>query len=134
MSLGNTGEGFNWTNAYLSSAMPWVTGSVATSLSDATKFSFPKVTKYVKVLAQGDHRVGFTPNGITGSNFFTVLSGTTVEFNVRVSEIYVLAMGVVGTVDIFAGLTLIDKTATSVLTSSTDEFSELPGSGWLGVG
>lgn len=132
MSIGNTGQGFNFVPAYQSAALPWVTGSVAVSTTPV-KLSFDKVTKYVKIRARDQLRVGFTSNGVLGSNYFTMPSGSVETFDVRVSEIYLYAP-IATTVDVFAGLTLIDKRdGVPFLTGSTQPTNS-PGSGWQGVG
>jgi len=135
MGLGNTGAGFGWTNEYLVSAMPWVTGSVAVADNVAQRINFPKVTKYIKISAVGSPlRIGFTANGITGSNYFRLPANTVETFDVRVSEIYVQGDGGAVTMDIFAGLTLIDKRdGIPYLTGSTAN-TNAPGSGWPGIG
>lgn len=133
MGLQTQSPGFGWTNEYLVSALPWVTGSLATT-STPKKLSFPKVTKYIKVRAGGHTRVGFTSNGVSDSNYFVVPSGTIETFDVRVREMYVRADTDDGTVDVFAGLTIIDKNQTSPLTgSSSGDFAQ-QGEGWQGVG
>ena len=137
MSLGNSGVGFNATSEYLSSALPWVTGSVTVADGVTQRFSFPKVTKYLKIRAQtSDLRVGFTENGIgvSGSNYFSVPAGTVETFDVRVCEVYVSGDGGASTMDMFAGLTLIPKrNGIPFLTGSTEQ-DTAPGSGWEGVG
>lgn len=133
MSLGNTGDGFNNAGAYQASAMPWVSGTIATSTTPQ-KIGFPKVTKYVKVRSGGVNRIGFTFNGVQGTNYFRMSSGTVETFDVRVKEMYIRADAGTGEVDIFAGLTLISDRETGFLTGSTAFSAQSPGSGWQGVG
>ena len=132
MSIGNTGQGFNFVPAYQSSALPWVSGSIVVHTTPV-KLTFEKVTKYVKIRARDELRVGFTSNGVTNSNYYTVSSGSVETFDVRTSELYLYAPTST-TVDVFAGLTLIDKRdGVPFLTGSTT-FTNSPGSGWQGVG
>lgn len=135
MSLGHTGEGFHTAPAYLVSAMPWVTGTLATTTTPQ-RLDFPKVTKYVKVnnVSGSDVRVGFSNNGIQGTNFFRVPAGQVLEFDVRVKELYLMSDTGTSEVDVFAGLTLVDKRSTGFLTGSTGFSAQSPGSGWEGVG
>lgn len=134
MALGNTSSGFHDAGAYMVSAMPWVTGSVATTTTPQ-RISFPKVTRFVCVFSQaGDARVGFSVNGVNGTNFFRVPSGSAVQLDIRVNEIYVRSATGTGEVDIFGGLTLISANSTGFLTGSTAFTGSSPGSGWQGVG
>lgn len=137
MSLNNPGNGFGHVPAYQASALPWVTGSLAVPHTEPTVLRFPKVTKYIKVRAAGgtaDVKLGFSFNGITsGSNFYTIRKNTNIQFDLRVTEIYLLGSGSTASVDVFAGLTLIDKRdGAPYLTGSTDPGG--PGAGWEGVG
>jgi len=132
MSIGHTGQGFNFVPAYQSSALPWMTGSLAVSTSPV-KLSFPKVTKFVKIRARNELRVGFTTNGIQGSNFYTIPSGSVETFDIRVSELYLYAPTAT-TVDVFAGLTLIDQRDGVPFLTGSLQPTNLPGSGWQGVG
>jgi len=132
MSQGNNGQGFGFVAAYQTSALPWVTGSVAVSTTPV-KLSFNKVTKWVKVRARNEVRVGFTTNGITNSNYYTIPSGSIETFDIRVSEMYLYAP-VATTVDVFAGLTLIDKRDGVPFLTGSIEFTNAPGNGWQGVG
>lgn len=140
MSLNNTGAGFNWTNEYLSSALPWVTGSLSLSATTPTKLNFPRVTKYVKIRAQtGDVRLGFTVNGVSGSNYFVVSAGDTQTFDIRVNELYVRGDSGAAVADVFAGLTLIHARdgipfLTGSTTNTTGGSDVPPGAGWEGVG
>lgn len=132
MGLANTGAGFWHTAEYQASALPWVSGSVEATTTPK-KITFPKVTKYIKLRPDGATRLGFTANGVAGSNYFTVASGTTETFDVRVRECYVMSEEGTSTFDMFVGLTLIDSNSTSVLTGSTEN-QTIQGSGWIGVG
>jgi hypothetical protein len=132
MSSGNNGQGFGHVPAYQSSGLPWMTGSLAVDTTPR-KISFPKVTKWIKVRARDQVRIGFTFNGVTGSNYYTIPSGTVDTFDIRTCEVYFLAPTAT-TIDVFAGLTLIDKRdAPAFLTGSVDP-STAPGSNWQGVG
>jgi hypothetical protein len=135
MSMGNTGAGFGATAEYMTSALPWVSGSIVTSTSAPMRVNFPKVTKYIKVRAdQANVRVGFTANGINGTNYFLVTSGTVETFDVRVKEVYLRAHAGTGLVDVFAGLTLIPERQMSLLTGSAALTGSIAGAGWSGVG
>lgn len=125
----NSGQGPSFVPAFQVSALPWCTGSVEVT-ETPKRFRFPKLSKYVKVRAGGNIRVGFTHDGINGSNHFLITSGTVQEFDLRVSEIYCRTSSGTGSVDVFAGLTT--ATGYGPLTSSTA--GEGSGFGWTGVG
>lgn len=97
--------GVNNTPEYQVSGVPWVTGSLA--IAGTVNVSFPNVSKFFVVKANSaDVTVGFHPDGFATSHFFTVVSGSSQTFDLRVVDIYLQGGG---TVDILAGLTAIPR-------------------------
>tara|TARA_B100000941_G_C28390668_1_gene492477 strand:+ start:493 stop:915 length:423 start_codon:yes stop_codon:yes gene_type:complete len=112
--------GINHTPAYQVSGEPFASGSIVTR--DAHRVQFPYVTRWVTVINNSteDVRVGFSENGVSGSNYFTVAkksanSGTSSSgrLELKCSEIWLYSPAVDGNVDVVAGLTSIDANKTS---------------------
>lgn len=132
MGSHNSAPGFNWTPEYQVSALPWVTGSLATSTTPR-RVKFHRVTQYVIVRPDTENlRVGFSVNGVNGSNYYTVVTGTTERFDIRVKEMFIRTDANTGTADIFAGVTMIVD-GIPFLTGS-NELPNSPGSNWPGIG
>lgn len=131
--LDNPRSGISFASEFSSSALPWVTASIAPATGSPTRFDFPRVSRFITVsnhdaTAANTLSVGFTRRGIiTSSNKFIVGGGQTLTFEIRVKEIYVQGEGGVPNFSIFAGLTNVDANAMPVLTGSGGE-------GWSGVG
>lgn len=110
--------GLNSVGEYMASGLPWVTASSATTSS--FQINFPFVTNELMITNSGSNplRVGFTQNGVNGSNYFLVLPGTDAEIDVRIKTLYVRAH--TGSVDysVYAGLTQIPARSMPVLTGS----------------
>ena len=107
--LGNVGN-------YQVSGIPWATSSLtAPSTSSAPlQVSFPSITKFivVKNVATGSVkvRVGFSANGVKGSNYFLLDKDESFQGDIKVSSIYLLSNnGTQVPVSIVAGLTGIDS-------------------------
>lgn len=134
------GVGLSNVGSYQVSGIPFVSGSI-TVVKDAapTQISFPDVTKRIIVSVKNgsnDVRVGFSANGVSNGNFFTLSSGTTVAsrltMDVKVSSIYLFCNtgSTNSLVDVAAELTNI---STSHLQNSGP--TGLPNwSGSIGVG
>jgi hypothetical protein len=120
--------GLSNVGSYQASGIPWVTSSVApASGSVPLQIEFQNVTKFIvvkNVSASGTLRVGFSQNGINGSNFFLLDRGESFAGDLKVSKLFLLSNnGTPVTASVVAGLTTIPA-------------SELPSnwSGSLGVG
>jgi len=115
--------GLNHVGAYQVSGQPFATGSV--NCTTATKISFPYVTRWVIVrnrsaTASEDLKVGFSQNGVEGTNYFVLPNafGATSEdrssiispLELKVSEIWLSGSS---DVDIVAGLTGIPAARTT---------------------
>lgn len=100
----NLRPGLNNVGNYQVSGIPFVTASLTAPALGATPLviTFPSVTKRVIVHntnATVDCRVGFSENGVTGSNYFIAESdkanNTSHQFdmNVKCTKIYILSNG-----------------------------------------
>jgi hypothetical protein len=87
------------------SGKPYVKGNVDASANPV--IAFPSVTSWIVVHANnGDCKVGFSANGVAGSNYLTVPSGSiSPRLEVKVTELYL--GGAATSVDVMAGLTYI---------------------------
>ena len=115
-----------------------MTSSVTVGTSVA-QFDFQRVSKVVQVTNLDSTyantlRVGFTLNGVNGTNYFSIPGGTSVEFDVRVKSIFIRAdSSGAFKYSVFAGLTTI---ATGQMPELTASLSGSDGviPGWSGVG
>ena len=110
--------GYNDVPAYLASGLPFVTASSAPTT--ALKVTFPYVTKFITIRAAGALDVGFTPEGVSNSNHYTMANGSYLTMDVRVKEIYLRKPNAGGSTGfhIVAGLTGIPTASVPTLTSS----------------
>jgi hypothetical protein len=125
VGLGNVGS-------YQVSGLPFVSGGIDCLLT-AEKVPFDNVTQWFVVsnVGQGETqedtggvKVAFSENGISGSNFLTVPSGSvSPRIHVKCTEIWVWGSS---RVDVMAGLTSINRGAIDNTTLSPS------GSNWSG--
>ena len=128
--------------SYQVSGIPFVSGNITVPISSSTpvEITFPEVTQRIIVenLGAEDLRVGFSANGIKGTNYFIVHKhggGTPsvyhhVDFRVKVSSIYLLSnTGTTTTACVAAELSNIDTKLLQVSGPSGSNWS-----GSLGVG
>ena len=135
------GVGISNVGSYQVSGIPYATSSIAVPASSGTPtvITFPDVTQRIVVehVATGsDMRVGFSSNGVKGTNYFLVKAASAnvysiQDFRVKVSAIYLLSNTATPTsASVFAELTNID---TNLLLQSGP--TGLPNwSGSVGVG
>lgn len=104
VGLGNVGS-------YQISGVPFATGSVPVSETGVTVVEFPQVTKsvIVKNLTLNNLRVGFSENGINGTNYFILGYYESFAADLRVSRIYLKGNTAPTSVTVIAGLTGIPK-------------------------
>lgn len=96
-------------SAFEVSGIPYVQGAIDAK-STVVQLDFPRVTRWIVVTndstVQDPLRVGFSQNGLTGSNFFSVPAGTTSpRLEVKVTELYLSGSD---NVSVIAGLTTIE--------------------------
>jgi len=103
--------------SYQVSGIPWVSSSLTIPASGSTplEISFPQVTKsiIVKNSSTGsvNMRVGFSENGVKGTNFFLLSAGESFAADLKVTRVYLMSNnGTVLTGSVIAGLTNIPAT------------------------
>lgn len=108
---------------YMASGLPYVTQS--TVGTTPTAIEFPFVTKFFTVRngTGGDLHVGFTANGVTGSNRFTLGTGESFTGEIRVKDLFVMAAAGTTDFEVIAGLTGILARDFFILTGSFVGFS-----------
>ena len=102
-------------SSYQVSGRPWVSSSLAVPVSGSTtlEIAFPQVTKslIIKNVSTGSvqMRVGFSDNGVKGTNFFILSGGESFAADLKVTRIYLMSNnGTALTASVVAGLTNID--------------------------
>ena len=111
--LGSVGQ-------YQASSRPFLSSSIAVAASGAPviKVSFPTVTKFITIKNTGPAasdaaslRVGFSENGIAGTNYFILENDESYSADWRVSAVYlrVDSGAVNATASVIAGETGIDS-------------------------
>ena len=141
MSLGNPNSGIGSVAEFQSSALPWVTSSVAPAAGSPVRFDFPKVTRFITVSNRdtafsSSLSVAFTRNGIIsgtggmGQQKYILHGGQFDTFELRVKELFL--QGETGTppYSVCAGLTNISSMNMPVLTGTLPNGDP----GWSGVG
>jgi hypothetical protein len=103
--------------SYQVSGIPWVSSSLAVPASGSTtlEISFPQVTKsiIIKNVSTGSvqMRVGFSENGVKGTNFFLLSASESFAADLKVTRVYLMSNnGTALTASVIAGLTNIPAT------------------------
>ena len=124
MALDNPKISANMVTEYQASGIPWVTGSLF--LSGVSGLQFPFVTRDITLMNSGpsDIFVGFSENGVLGSNRMHITSGSSFTGALRIKALW-LSSSANANVSIIAGMTRIPWSAFPVLTGSD---------GFLGIG
>lgn len=106
--------GLSNVGSYQASGIPWTSSSLVAPASGSApmEISFPQVTKNIIVknvsATSGSLRVGFSANGVTGTNFFLLDRGESFAADLRVTKIFLLSNnGTPLTASVIAGLTNI---------------------------
>lgn len=123
MSLNNPTPGFGSVNEYLISGIPWVSSSTINGIA-AQSFQWVASFFTVKnVSGSNSIKVGFTLNGVNGSNYFSLNANESYTATIRCKQLFISGSG--NTVTIIAGLTTIPSHVAPIVTGSA---------GWPGVG
>ncbi len=106
------GVGISNVGSYQVSGVPFVSGAIALTTAPI-QITFPDVTQRIFVAKHaGDNvRVGFSANGVNGTNYF-LLSGNLPpqEFRVKVSSMFVRADSTTANISVSAELSNISET------------------------
>lgn len=99
--------GLSSVGSYQISGIPFATGSLAISNSSVTQISFPQVTKFViiKNLTSNNLRVGFSENGVNGTNYFVLTSSESFAADLRVTKLFLRGDSNSTNATVVAGLT-----------------------------
>lgn len=120
----NYRTGTNNVGEYQASGLPYVTQSVATD-SAVSQVQFPFVTNEITIKNNTDGvlKIGFTENGVNGSNCFTLPVSGAYSGRLRVTDLYLAAQAGSVTYEVVAGLTTIPRKDYYILTGSYNIFS-----------
>lgn len=132
--LNNPRSGTHATAEYISPGLPWVLTQVYPTTP--VLVDLPKVTRAFTVRnldTTNDLKLGFTENGIEGSNYFEIPAGSSERFELRVHQIYIQASSAPLSCSLMAELTTIDRSQFTIFTGSSDS-AYGAGAGWQGVG
>ena len=122
---------------YMASGLPWVTASNVTTAS--VRIDFPMVTSNITIrnnspAASGALKVGYTANGVSGSNFFLLEGQQTLSADVRTKSLFVMSTSGSIAYSVHAGLTMIESRGFPVLTGSAIYGTPGAASGSYGYG
>ncbi len=142
MSFGNPSAGYSLAGEFQSSALPWVTSSIAPSGStNALKFDFQSCTRFFTVTnlnpvgATGVLAIGFTAAGMSdaNSNKYFLSGSQTLSAEIRVKTLYVMGQNAAVPFGLLAGLTAVPAANTPVITGSQVDVSTGNTVYWPGV-
>ncbi len=120
----NYRTGQNNVAEYQASGLPYVTQSVATAGS-VSQVEFPFVTNEITIKNNTDGilKIGFTENGLNGTNFFTLPLSGSYGGRLRITDLFLTADAGSVTYEVVAGLTTIPRREFYILTGSYNIFS-----------
>jgi hypothetical protein len=132
MPLGNPTGGFSLAPEFQSSALPWVTSSVASTTPLEIDFNY--ITRFISIIntdASNSIELGFTLNGMkaSNSNFVTVPKGVALTLEWRVAKVWIASNTSTAAYTLAVGLTTIPAGQMPILSGSGPD-----GSNWAGVG
>lgn len=109
---------------YMMSGLPFATSSTAPN-GGPISVDFPFVTKNFTIQNIGATylAVGFTRNGLLGSNKFTIAPSSSFKGDFRVKTLFFMGVGGNTNFELIAGLTLVNTRSFPVLTSSSDDYN-----------
>jgi hypothetical protein len=136
MPLDNPRGGIGYAAEFQSSALPWLTSSVAPAAGSPISYAFPKVTRFLTITNRdaafaNSLSFGFTYNGVKfSSNKFVLQGGQSVTIEIRIKELWL--QGETGTpaFSVCAGLTTVDARDMPLLSGTLQDGTP----GWPGVG
>jgi hypothetical protein len=106
--------GLGSVGSYQTSGIPYVLQVLAPQSGSAPlEVSFPNITKFIvikNVNANSKNlKVGFSINGLSGNNYFTLAKGESFEGELRVSKLYLIGEAEEVSASVIAGLTGIES-------------------------
>lgn len=102
---------------YMASGLPWTTASSFNT--SAFRLDFPYVTNFISILpTTGALRLGFTQNGVNGTNYVLVPQNTFFTIGVRCNTIFVRGDFTSCSASVVVGLTTIPQRNFPTLTGS----------------
>lgn len=111
MGLNNPSAGFQNSQEYVSSGLPYVVNTTS-----SIHVEFPNITRSFTVTASGSNAHVYFSGSAPANRKFTILAGTTVDFPLRIKELWIDASG---SASLCASLTLISSNKMPTLDSST---------------
>lgn len=99
--------GLGSVGSYQISGIPFATGSLSVSNAAVTTVEFPSVSKFVVVknLSSNSLRVGFSENGVNGTNYFVLTNNESFAADLRVTKLFLRGDSSSTTATVIAGLT-----------------------------
>lgn len=107
---------------YVTSGLPFAFSAAASTTAQEIKF--PYVTNFISVHNADDTNdleVGFTENGLAGSNKFFVAPGETRYLKIRIKTLFVASSAGTPIFDVVAGMTQILSKELPILTGSATQ-------------
>jgi hypothetical protein len=135
MPLGNPTGGAGYAAEFQSSALPWLTSSIAPASPNPQKIVFGMVTRFIAVTnlsgtGGNNLQLAVTQRGATtSSNVVTILPGQTLWLEWRIAQCWLQGVGGTCNYSLAAGLTTIPPQNFYNITGSAPD-----GTNWPGVG
>ena len=100
-------SGLGSIGSYQISGIPWASSSLAADATTPLQVDFFNVTRFivVKNASANKMRVGFSENGVKGTNYFLLGKDESFAADIRVTRLYLLGDTAAVTGSIVAGLT-----------------------------
>lgn len=136
MPIGNPFGGAGYAAEFQSSALPWVTSSVAPAQGSPIEIDFNYVTRFISISVSGSAgttlSVGFTQRGVaTSNNKFVISAGQTMTWEWRCAKLFIQGENGTPSYSLGVGLTTIPVKNFPLLTGSS---AMDDGTNWAGVG
>jgi hypothetical protein len=134
MPLGNPTGGGSYAAEFQSSALPWLTSSIAPASPNPMQVKFQMVTRFVTVYnsdSANNLSFGVTYNGMKSSvgNKITLKPGQQMSLEWRITQLFLQGEGGTAAFSLAAGLTTVPPQNYFQITGSAPD-----GTNWPGVG
>ena len=137
----NIKPGLNNALDYMASGLPFTTQSSVTA-GTPERIEFPFVTKFFTIKNNGpvDLYVGFTENGVLGTNKFSLPASGSFSGDIRIKDLFVDTASGTNTFEVIAGMTGIlrkdfyNLSGSFVGFSGSQETAGYRGFGYEGIG